>query len=501
MVSDRVSLSSAQQAALRLRAKTGYMTITSCSIPDMTSMSDITDMEQASTACPLPRKYPFSRHRLEQDPLYAQLRQEEPVCRIQLPYGPPAWLVTTHQLAKAVLADSRFSREATIGRDTPRYVPVDPGQVPESMLSMDPPRHTRIRQLVGRALTARRVEQFRPRVRQIASGLIDDMDAAGAPADLVESFSFPLPSTVICELLGIPWEDRDTFRGWADGTVSTAAVTPEEQQNCYLHLAGYLAGQFEQRRSHPGDDLLTWLVQARDEQDRLTEGELLFLGMALLVGGYETTARQITNMVYMLLTHPQQLGELRSRPELLPTAVDELLRFIAFGTAVNPRIATTDVQVGDILVRAGEPVLCANGSANNDESVFSDPGELDLARHPNPHLAFGHGPHVCIGAQLARLELQVSLEAILSRLPGLRIAVPESDLAWETQSLMRGLTAFPVRWDADGASPARQLSQCLFQRPPADRARLVAGQQPARDDRDHRHAHQDQQQVGYRDAA
>jgi cytochrome P450 len=416
---------------------------------DMTHTSAITEMHETV------RKYPFSRIRLDHDPLYTQLRQEEPVCRIQLPYGPPAWLVTTHQLVKTVLADPRFSREATLDRDIPRYSPVELGQVPESILSMDPPKHTRIRQLVGRALTARRVERLRPRVREIASGLIDDMAAAGAPADLVESFSFPLPVIVISELLGVPWEDRHTFRRWADGTVPSEGITAEQQRDCFLNLTGYLAEQFEQRRSQPRDDLLTWLVEARDEQDRLTESELLFLGMALLVGGYETTARQITNMVYTLLTHPRQLSELRERPELVPTAVEELLRFIAFGTAINARIATTDVQLGDTLIRAGEPVLCANGSANNDESVFSDPGELDITRHPNPHVSFGHGPHVCIGAQLARLELQVALETVLTRLPGLRIAVPESELVWETETVMRGLTTFPVMWEDSVARPAR----------------------------------------------
>jgi cytochrome P450 len=425
------------------------MTLMSGTLADMTHTSDITDIKETV------RNYPFSNVRLEPDPLYDTLRREEPVCRVQLPYGPPAWLVTTHQLARTVLTDSRFSRAASLDRDIPRYLPVDLGQIPENLLSMDPPKHTRIRQLAGRALTARRVEEMRPRVQQIASALIDDMEAAGPPADLVEKFSFALPVTVLCQLLGIPPDDQHTFRHWADKTVSTTGLTPEEQQDGFLHLACYLDEQFEQRRSQPGDDLLTWLVQACDEQDRLTNAELLLLAMALLVAGYETTARQITNMVYTLLTHPQQLSELLERPELVPRAVEELMRFIVFGTAVNPRIPTADIHLGDVLVRAGEPVLCANGSANHDESVFSRPGELDLTRHPNPHIAFGHGPHVCVGAQLARLELQVSLETILSRLPGLQIAVPDSDLAWETGSLLRGLAVFPVMGEDRVASQAR----------------------------------------------
>jgi cytochrome P450 len=392
------------------------------------------------------RRYPFSRNRLDPGPQYAELRRTEPVCRVQLPYGPPAWLVTGYYLTKSVLGDARFSRAATIGRDTPRECAVEFGQVAESVMGMDPPAHTRIRQLAGRAFTARRVEQLRPRARQIASGLIDEMVASGAPADLVESFSFAFPAIIICELLGIPATDRHAFRGWTDAIVSTAMSTPEQVQDTYLQLAGYLAGLFAQRRAQPGDDLLTWLVQARDNDDRLTETELLFLGMALLVGGYETTAHQITNMVYTLLTHDEQLRQLKARPELLPEAVEEMLRFIVFGSALNPRIATADVKLGEVVARTGEPVLCSRSSANRDERVFPRAGELDITRDPNPHVAFGYGPHYCLGAHLARMELQVALGTIFSRLPGLHIAVPENDLTWQTGIMMRGLAAFPVAW-------------------------------------------------------
>ena len=393
-----------------------------------------------------PRRYPFSRNRLDPDPQYAELRRTEPVCRVQLPYGPPAWLVTGYDLTKSVLGDARFSRAATIGRDNPRESAVEVGQVAESVMSMDPPGHTRIRQLAGRAFTARRVERLRPRAQQIASGLIDDMVTSGAPADLVESFSFAFPAIIICELLGIPAADRHAFRDWTDAIVSTATSTPEQVQDTYLHLAGYLGGLFAQRRAQPGDDLLTWLVQARDNDDQLTETELLFLGMALLVGGYETTAHQITNMVYTLLRHDQQLRQLKARPELLPVAVEEMLRFIVFGSAVNPRIATADVKIGEVVVKAGEPVLCSRSSANRDERVFPRAGELDFTRDPNPHVAFGYGPHYCLGANLARMELQVALSTILSRLPGLHIAGPENELTWQTGIMMRGLAAFPIAW-------------------------------------------------------
>lgn len=401
------------------------------------------DRDIASGAC---LSYPFSWSRLDPAPEYAELRRAAPVCRVQLPYGPPAWLVTSYDLNRSVLGDARFSRAATVGRDNPREGPAEFGQVAESVLCMDPPTHTRIRQLAGRAFTPLRVEQLRPRARQIAAGLIETMAAAGPPADLVECFSLAFPAIIICELLGIPEADRHTFRRWTDAIVSTTTSTSGQVQETYVQMAGYLASLFAERRARPGDDLLTWLVQARDDQDRLTETELLFLGMALLVGGYETTAHQITNMVYTLVTHGPQLRQLKARPELLPGAVEEMLRFIMFGNAVNPRIATANVTLGPALVRAGEPVLCARGAANFDEQVFPDATELDFARDPNPHLSFGYGPHYCLGARLARMELQVAVDTILTRLPGLQIAGPEDQLTWHTGTMMRGLTALPVTW-------------------------------------------------------
>ena len=395
------------------------------------------------------RSYPFGRDRLELDPLYAQLRRDEPVCRVRLPYGRPAWLVTSYDLAKQVLSDQRFSREATLEGDNPREDPIDlQQQVPDSILNMDPPRHTRIRQLVGKAFTSRRVELMRPRVRQIAAGLIDDMTAAGPSADLAGGFSSVFPAIVICELLGVPEADRCKFRRWTTAMVSASTASPEEQQEIFLGAFSYFGELFAQRRERPGDDLITGLAQARDNNGRLTEMELLVFANALLVGGYETTASQITNMVYTLLTRPQQLEQLQARPQLIPGAVEEMLRYIVLGDVINPRNATVDVQLGDVLVRAGEPVLAAATAADRDDSVYDRPDELDFTRQPNPHLAFGYGPHFCPGAHLARMELQVSLDTILSRLPGLRLAVPDSDLVWLEGTMMRGVKALPVSWNA-----------------------------------------------------
>jgi cytochrome P450 len=406
----------------------------------------VTHETETDPVAKVPRTYPFSRIRLEPDPQYAELRRSEPVCRVQLPYGPPAWLVTDYLLAKSVLGDARFSRAAAVGRDNPRSTAVDVSQVADSVLNMDPPQHTRIRKLVGKAFTPRRVAELRPRAAEIASGLLEDMIAAGPPGDLVSSFSFALPVIIICELMGVPEGDRQTFRGWADAVVSTTNTTAVQEQDAFLHLVGYVADLFAERRAHPGDDLLTGLVQAHDNDDRLSESELLILALALLVAGHETTAHQITNMTYTLLTHPEQLQQLRQQPQLLPGAVEEMLRFNVFASAINPLIATTDVELGGVVVRAGEPVLCSRSSANRDENIFSHPDELDFYRSPNPHLAFSYGPHHCIGANLARMELQVALGTILSSLPGIRMAVPANSLTWHDSTIMRGLAALPITW-------------------------------------------------------
>ena len=392
------------------------------------------------------RSYPFSRIRLEPDAQYAELRRSEPVCRVQLPYGPPAWLVTDYHLTKGVLGDARFSRAAAVGRDNPRESAVDISQVAESVLSMDPPEHTRIRKLVGKAFTPRRVEELRPRAAEIAVALLDEMVAGGPPADLVDDFSFPLPAMMICELLGVPEGDRQVFGGWANAIIATTATTSVQEQDAYLHLVAYIADLIAERRAHPGDDMLTGLVQARDNDDRLSEPELLILAMALLVAGHETTAHQITNMTYTVLTHPRHLQQLMQQPEIIPAAVEEMLRFNVFGSAINARIATTDVELGDVVIRAGDPVLCSRSSANRDENVFSRADELEFGRDPNPHVAFGYGPHFCLGANLARMELQVALGTIFSRLPGVRIAVAEDSLTWHSETIMRGLVALPITW-------------------------------------------------------
>ncbi|MCG8915800.1 cytochrome P450 [Actinokineospora sp. PR83] len=393
-----------------------------------------------------PRSFPFSPpHELEPEPLFAELRRQEPLTRVVLPYGEPAWLATRYEDVKVVLGDPRFSRAAGAGRDEPRMRPhpAPPGNI----LSMDPPEHSRLRRLVTKAFTVRRVEQLRPRTQQIADDLVDTMLAQGPPADLVDAFALPLPITVICELLGVPFADRDDFRYWSDAFLSTSKYSPDEVLECMGKLREYMAGLIAERRAHATDDLLGALVIARDDEDRLSEDEMLSLAEGLLVAGHETTASQIPNFVHVLLSHPGQLAALRADLDLVPQAVEELMRFVPLGTGAGiARYATEDVELGGVLVRAGEPVLPVMASANRDESVYHDPDHLDLLRQEVSHVGFGHGPHHCLGAPLARMELRVALDTLLRRLPGLRFA--GEGIEWKDGLSTRGPARLPVTWDS-----------------------------------------------------
>jgi cytochrome P450 len=396
------------------------------------------------------RRYPFSDpDRLNLDPLYAQLRDSEPLIRVRLPFGDEAWLATRYRDVRTVLGDARFSRAAGVGRDQPR---THPRQQDTGMLSMDAPEHSRLRTLVAKAFTVRRVEQLRPFTQQIADELLDKMIAKGPPADLVEDFATPLPITVICELLGVPASDQDKFHVWSEAIVSTTSLTVDQIQQYIANLHEYIAGLVAQRRKDTTDDLLGAMVRARDENsDRLTEDELVSLAAGLLAAGHETTVTQIPNFVYVLLTNPESLAQLRDNPELVPAAVEELLRYVPLGAGAGfPRYALEDIEVGGVLVRAGEPVLVALGSANRDGEVFDEPDRLDFTRASgSSHIGFGHGIHHCLGAQLARMELQVALGSLVTRLPELRLAIPEPELVWKTGMLVRGLKKMPVTWSTE----------------------------------------------------
>ncbi|GAB0103138.1 cytochrome P450 [Nocardia sp. JMUB6875] len=392
-------------------------------------------------------RYPFGDPvRLDQHPMAAKLQREEPISRVRLPFGGEAWLVTRYAEVRSVLSDPRFGRAATVGREDVPRVRETPA-LPNVLTSMDPPELTRVRKLTMTAFTSRRVQELRPRAEQIVDELLTAMADSGSPADLVTALALPVPVTVICEMLGVPARDQHRFREFSDAVMSTTAVTAEERMAAYAELTTYLTEQIAVRRTDPTDDLLGALVAARDNEDRLTEDELITLGITLLVAGHETTANQISNFTYTLLTTPGAWERLRADPELVPTAVEELLRFIQLGNGgAFPRIASEDVEIAGTLVRAGEALFVDLQAANRDESVFEDPHALTLDRHHNSHLAFGHGFHHCIGAQLARLELQVALTALLRRFPNLRLAVPADEVPWKSGMLLRGPKSLPAAW-------------------------------------------------------
>lgn len=387
--------------------------------------------------------YPFAPRGLELDPAYAELREQQPA-RIRMPYGDCAWLVTRYEDVRAVLADPRFSLAAAMGRDQPRMRPV--ARTGAGLFSTEPPEHTRLRSLVAREFGARRVERLRTRAVELADELLDRIVEAGQPADLVEDFAIPMPTTIICEVLGLPAEDHRMLWAWAETVLS--AVTPGEvlatEGRAFMD---YMARVLELRGREPGDDLLTTLVRACREQKLIGEEELLSIACDLLIAGFVSTTNQIGNFFHQLLYRTAELTRLRERPELIPRAVEELMRYVPLLTGFSlPRYATADVELGGVTVRAGEAVMIATAAANRDPRVFPEPERLVLDRPANPHIGFGHGVHYCIGAHLARLELRVAIERVLARLPGLRPAVPEHELRWKQDAMVNGLQALPVAW-------------------------------------------------------
>ncbi|GGN30796.1 cytochrome P450 [Streptomyces kronopolitis] len=389
-----------------------------------------------------PLSYPFNiPESLALAEEYEQARNRPGLLKVQMTYGEPAWLVTRYAEARFVLGDQRFSRALGASHDEPRQ---SEGRRDSGILGMDPPDHTRLRTLVAKAFTVRQVEKLRPQVRQLTQDLLDELEAAGPPADLVDRYALPIPVAVICRMLGVPTEDRPRFRVWSDAALSTSSLTAEELDANLEELRAYMGQLIEEHRQAPQDDLMTALIDARDVGDRLSELELVDLCVGILVAGHETTATQIPNFVLALLDHPGQLALLREQPQLIDKAVEELLRFVPLGSgAGQPRYATEDVEVGGTLVRAGTPVLVAVGSANRDALRFEKPGTLDISRAANQHLGFGHGVHHCLGAQLARLELQEALGALVTRFPGLRLA---GDVEWKSEMLVRGPRVMPVGW-------------------------------------------------------
>ncbi len=382
---------------------------------------------------------------LDFDPFMAECLRDEPVCRVKLPNGEGhAWFVTRYEDVKFVTSDPRFSRQAVLGRPitrlAPHFIPLD-----EAVGFADPPEHTRLRKAVARSFTARSLDRLRPGAQRAADELLDEMEQEGPPADLMEHLHGPLPLAVISDLMGVPAADRPRMAQWTNIQLS-AAHGREASERAKNGMAGYFTDLLRARLAEPRDDLAGELAQAIEQGDlSLEEG----VAIALLIQA--SAAHAVRNnsgqMVYALLTHPRHAERLRAEPDLLPQALEELLRFIPHRNAVGlARIAMEDVEVGGVLIRQGEVVHSSYLTANRDPAVFDRPDELDFDRTHNPHLSFGHGPHFCLGSMLARLECEVIVSTLLRRFPDLCLAVPVEDVRWQRSALIRGPETLPVTW-------------------------------------------------------
>jgi cytochrome P450 len=378
-------------------------------------------------------------------PEFRALVQDQPVALAELPDGSIAWLVSGYEQARQMAVDPRFSRALALTSD--RALQGFEVFASGSINGIDPPEHTRLRKLVASAFTARRVEALRPRVVGIVDELIDALLDRPQPTDLVTAFSLPLPVQVICEMLGIPAEDMEQFHVWSDTVLGDWERDTDEIMAAVVDMFAYFGDLIEVKRTRPGDDLMTALIAARDQGDRLSEDELMVLGCTLLIGGHETTANQINLSLLVLLDHPEELAKLRANPDLIPGAVEELLRYVRLGGLAPARVTSEDVRLGDVTIPAGETVIALYASANRDPSVFSDPDRFDVTRAPGNHLAFGLGVHHCLGAQLARLELQEAFRGLLGRVPGLRLDVPVNQLRFKSRMIVHSLLELPVAWD------------------------------------------------------
>ncbi|ANS69015.1 cytochrome P450 hydroxylase [Streptomyces lincolnensis] len=380
--------------------------------------------------------------RTDPHPVYAGLRERGPVHRIRPPGSTPdywSWLVVGHEEVRAALADPRLSKDGRrIG-----MVFNDEQLIGRHLLGTDPPEHTRLRGLVSRAFTMRRVERLRPRVQEITDGLLDAMLPLGR-ADLVESLAYPLPITVICELLGVPEMDRAEFR--KQSTEVVAPTSPENSYDAVLRLGEYLTELIEdKRRSGPGDDLLGDLIRTTAEDgDRLSPAELRGMAFLLLIAGHETTVNLITNAVHALLTHPDQLAALRADMSLVDSAVEETLRHEGPVANATFRYAAEPLEIAGTPIAQGDPVMIGLTAADRDEARYPDPHRFDIHRDTRGHVAFGHGIHFCVGAPLARLEARTALRSLLERAPALTLDGPPGE--WLPGMLIRGLRSLPVRW-------------------------------------------------------
>ena len=395
-------------------------------------------------AFPMARQCPF-------DPPadLVDLAVSRPIGRVRIWDGSTPWLLTRHDDVRAVLADRRFSSDPA-KPGFPNQSPVSKFRREHSkgsFLTMDDPAHARYRRMLVGEFTVRRIEALRPRIEATVHALLDSMTAGPNPVDLVSAFALPLPSLVICHLLGVPYADHEFFQRKSREMLDTTG-DPAEALRAGKELAAYLYKLIKAKQAEPGDDLLSRLIDARLRTGELTDREITSMAILLLVAGHETTANQLALGVAALLRDPDQVEVLRTatEPEVVNGAIEELLRLLTITHFGRRRIATEDVELNGTLIKAGEGVIAAADIANRDPHLFADPEAFDPARTPNRHVAFGFGVHQCLGQPLARLELQLALPALLRRFPGLRLAADLDRIPFRDKLPIYGPQELPVAW-------------------------------------------------------
>ncbi|KUL24776.1 cytochrome P450 [Streptomyces regalis] len=379
---------------------------------------------------------------------YAELRERGPVSRVRLYDGRVAWVVTGYGETRRLLVDPRLSSDRT-RPDFPVLVPRMAAAKLTALVGMDPPEHDIQRRMLIPSFTVKRVTGLRPSIRRIVDERIDVLLAEGAPADLVTEFALPVPSTVICELLGVPYEDHEFFEEqtrrmlMATGTAEEAAAAGAALVGYFDELIGAKLGGAEARGAAPG--LLDELIETRLPTGDLSREEIASIAMFLLVAGHETTANMIGLSILTLLEHPEQWARLRADPGLVPGAMEELLRFLSVADELQ-RVAAADIEIGSVVIKEGDGVYLPNAAANRSADAFTDPDTLDVGRGTRHHLAFGYGVHQCIGQNLARAELEIALGRLTARMPALRLAEPVERLGTKPGGSVQGIVRLPVTW-------------------------------------------------------
>ncbi|WP_055556284.1 cytochrome P450 [Streptomyces sp. NBRC 110028] len=402
-----------------------------------------------SRTVPIPQGLPLERDAGPFAPprRITRLREARPVSPMIFPDGHEGWLVTGYDAVRRLMADTRFSSRRDIGIPHVPYeisgMPVPTEPVPQSpglFISMDPPDHTRLRRKLTGAFTVKRMKMLEEHIIEITERQLDELARLTPPVDLVKEFALPVPSLVICEMLGVPYADRDTFQ------VNSAKImvkdqTLEKKMAAFGAMTAYLSELVTRKRAEPSEDLLSDL--ARD--DDLTIEELAGVAFLLLLAGHETTANMLGLGTFALLEHPEQLAELRAAPDLLPDAVEELLRYLSVAD-IFYRYATEDIELGGETIRKGSTVVVSLLAANRDPQRFDNPDTLDIHRKARGHLSFGHGVHQCLGQQLARIEMRAGFDGLLRRFPTLRLAIPADEVRLRTDMNVYGVHALPVTW-------------------------------------------------------